>query len=86
MPSRDDGNCDDVKKENGYCYKQCYMKCSNFDSSDDKCRYDSDCKHDCPAPRFEVPCESLGSDTPSRPGSTSTEKFISNMYNLGSRT
>ena len=27
MPNKDDGNCDEIKRENGYCYKQCYMKC-----------------------------------------------------------
>ena len=89
MPSRDDGNCDELKRENGYCYKQCYMKCSNFDSSSDpsggKCNYDSDCRGDCPAPRMEVSCDGQYSETPSDPGSASVERFISNMYRLGNR-
>ena len=86
MPSKDDGNCDEIRKENGYCYKQCYMKCSNFDSSDKKCNYDSDCKPGCPAPKFKVPCDDMHSQKPAKPGSVGPEKFISNMMSFSSRT
>ena len=86
MPNKDDGNCDEIKRENGYCYKQCYMKCSNFDSSNKKCNYDSDCKPGCPAPRFKVPCDDQHSQRPARPGSVGPEKFISNMMSFSSRT
>jgi hypothetical protein len=85
MPNKDDGNCDEIKKENGYCYKQCYMKCSNFDSSDKKCNYDSDCKPGCAAPKFKVPCDDQYSQKPSNPGSVGVEKFINNMLTFNSR-
>ena len=85
MPNKDDGNCDEIKRENGYCYKQCYMKCSNFDSSSDKCSYDSDCKPGCPAPRFKVPCDDQHSQKPTSPGSVGPEKFINNMMSFSSR-
>ena len=85
MPNKDDGNCDEIKKENGYCYKQCYMKCSNFDSSDKKCNYDSDCKPGCAAPKFKVPCDDQYSQKPSKPGSVGVERFINNMLTFNSR-
>ena len=85
MPDKDDGNCDEIKRENGYCYKQCYMKCSNFDSSSKKCNYDSDCKPGCPAPKFKVPCDDQHSQKPAKPGSVGPEKFISNMISFSSR-
>ena len=85
MPSKDDGNCDEIKKENGYCYKQCYMKCANFDNSGKKCNYDSDCKPGCAAPKFKVPCDEQHSQKPTKPGSVGPEKFISNMITFNSR-
>ena len=85
MPNKDDGNCDEIKKENGYCYKQCYMKCANYDSSDKKCNYDSDCKPGCPAPKFKVPCDEQHAQKPAKPGSVGPEKFVSNMMTFNNR-
>ena len=85
VPNKDDGNCEEIKKENGYCYKQCYMKCANFDSSDSKCNYDSDCKPGCPSQKFRVPCDEQQSQKPPEPGSTNPERFVSNMMMFNSR-
>jgi len=85
MPNRDDGNCEDIKKENGYCYKQCYMKCANYKESGHTCNYDSDCKPGCPSSKFKVPCEEQHASKPSDPGSATVEKFMNNMITLNSR-
>jgi hypothetical protein len=84
MPNKDDGNCEYIK-ENGYCYKQCYMKCSNYKGSEHTCNYDSDCKPGCRSSKFKVPCEEQHASKPSDPGSVTVEKFMNNMITLNSR-
>ena len=84
MPNNDDGNCHDIQKENGYCYKQCFMKCSNYEESSSKCNFDSDCSI-CPAQKIKVPCHDMISDVPTKPGSTSIEKFMENMSKFNTR-